>query len=72
MSKHSTRPASKPASRQALPRIPLTAHHAGYWCKKIGANCTTGPGTTDGSPGEVPGREDDLHAGRKSPRSGPH
>src|SRR5262245_2736279 len=55
---------SKPA--KPYPEFPLTAHPAGYWCKKIrGKLHYFGPwGDPDGSLKKYLDQKDDLHAGR--------
>src|SRR5262245_51806008 len=67
--KDSTKPA-KPA--KPYPKFPLTAHPAGYWCKKIrGKIHYFGPwDDPDGALQKYLAQKDDLHAGR-TPRSDP-
>src|SRR5438477_3010990 len=72
---HSTVPvvADKPVKpSKPYPEFPLTAHPAGYWCKKIrGKLHYFGPWTDpDGALAKYLKQKDDLHAG-KSPRSEP-
>src|SRR3954454_7100035 len=70
MSEHdSTTPAasgkpSKPA--KPYPKFPLTAHPAGYWCKKVrGKLHYFGPwADPDGALANYERQADDLHAGR--------
>src|SRR5262249_32809576 len=54
------------------PEFPLTAHPAGYWCKKIrGKLHYFGPWSDpDGALAKYLGQRDDLHAGR-TPRPDP-
>src|SRR5207244_7623487 len=60
----------KPA--KPYPEFPLTAHPAGYWCKKIrGKIHYFGPWSDpDGALKSYLDQKDDLHAGRK-PRPDP-
>src|SRR5438552_5621334 len=67
---HSTNPpppdkAGKPA--KPYPEFPLTAHPAGYWCKKIrGKLHYFGPWSDpDAALAKYLKQKDDLHAGRK-------
>src|SRR5438552_14178225 len=67
---HSTNPpppdkAGKPA--KPYPEFPLTAHPAGYWCKKIrGKIHYFGKwDDPDGALAKYLGQKDALHAGRK-------
>jgi hypothetical protein len=69
--RHSTKPA-KPS-----PEFPLTAHPAGYWCKKIRGklhyfgprfdpkDADTAAGAADAALTEYLDQKDALHAGRK-------
>jgi integrase len=73
---HPTTPAadSKPASAKPAkpyPEFPLTAHPAGYWCKKIrGKLHYFGPwNDPDGALAKYNEQKDDLHAGRKPRQS---
>jgi integrase len=70
---HSTAPATKPAKpAKPYPDFPLTAHPAGYWCKKIkGKLYYFGPWSDpEGSLAKYLEQRDDLHAGR-TPRPDP-
>src|ERR687885_1848193 len=72
---HSTpaSPAAKPAKpSKPYPEFPLTAHPAGYWCKKIrGKLHYFGPWSDpDAALKKYLEQKDDLHAGRK-PRPAP-
>jgi integrase len=70
---HSTAPAAKPAKpAKPYPSFPLTAHPAGYWCKKIrGKVHYFGPwADPDGALAKYLEQKDTLHAGRK-PRLDP-
>src|SRR5262245_29190827 len=64
---HSTpaAPSGKPA--KPYPEFPLTAHPAGYWCKKIkGKLHYFGPwADPDGALAKYLDQKDALHAGRK-------
>src|ERR1700751_364498 len=64
------RPANKP--QNPYPEYPLTAHPAGYWCKKIrGKLHYFGPwADPDGALKKYLEQKDDLHAGRP-PRPDP-
>src|SRR5256714_12029262 len=57
--------AAKPT--KPYPEFPLTAHPAGYWCKKIrGKLHYFGPwADPDGALAKYLAQKDDLHAGRK-------
>ncbi len=61
----SPNPRNKPA--KPYPEFPLTAHPAGYWCKKIRDKIYYfGPwGDPDGALAKYLEQKDDLHAGRK-------
>src|SRR5438876_7856455 len=61
-------PAGKPAKpSKPYPEFPLTAHPAGYWCKKIrGKLHYFGPwDDPDGALAKYLEQKEDLHAGRK-------
>src|SRR6516165_5011630 len=68
---HSTslhpRPAKPAKPNKPRPDFPLTAHPAGYWCKKIrGRLYYFGPwDDPDGAEKKYLEQKDDLHAGRK-------
>jgi integrase len=64
---HSTTPASADKPSKPYPDFPLTAHPAGYWCKKVrGKLYYFGPwGDPDGALDNYLKQKDDLHAGRK-------
>src|SRR5688500_15109506 len=69
---HSTAPPGpapgKPAKpAKPYPEFPLTAHPAGYWCKKVrGKIHYFGPwGDPDGALAKYLEQKDDLHAGKK-------
>src|SRR5215831_11150755 len=67
---HSTAPADP---GKPYPEFPLTAHPAGYWCKKIrGKIHYFGPwDDPDGALAKYPEQKDALHAGR-TPRPDTH
>jgi integrase len=69
---HSTRPAPSGKPAKPYPEYPLTAHPAGYWCKKIrGKLHYFGPwADPDGALKKYLEQKDDLHAGR-TPRPDP-
>jgi hypothetical protein len=72
---HSTTPSTAgkpPKPAKTYPDFPLTAHPAGYWCKKIrGKIHYFGPwADPDAALAKYPAEKDDLHAGRK-PRPDP-
>jgi integrase len=69
---HSTPPAAPSKPAKPYPEFPLTAHPAGYWCKKIrGKIHYFGPWSDpDGALKKYLEQKDDLHAGKK-PRADP-
>jgi integrase len=74
MSKHhSTAPTPSGKPAKPYPEFPLTAHPAGYWCKKIrGKIHYFGPwDDPDGALAKYLEQKDALHAGR-TPRPDPH
>jgi integrase len=66
---HSTTPPAPGKPAKPYPEFPLTAHPAGYWCKKIrGKLHYFGPwADPDGALAKYLEQKDDLHAG-KTPR----
>jgi integrase len=64
---HPTAPAGPVKPAKPYPEFPLTAHPAGYWCKKIrGKLHYFGPwADPDGALKKYLGQKDALHAGRK-------
>jgi integrase len=64
---HSTPKSPRSKPNKPYPEFPLTAHPAGYWCKKIrGKLHYFGPWEDpDGALEEYNRQKDDLHAGRK-------
>src|SRR6058998_1977164 len=64
---HPTAPAASVKPNKPYPAFPLTAHPAGYWCKKIrGKLYYFGPwADPDGALGKYLDQEDALYAGRK-------
>src|SRR5215471_13798794 len=64
---HPTAPAPTVKPNKPYPDFPLTAHPAGYWCKKIkGKLYYFGPWSDpDGALKKYLEQKDDLHAGRK-------
>src|SRR5262245_11842658 len=62
----STTPAPSAKPSKPYPDFPLTAHPAGYWCKKIrGKLSYFGPwNDPDGALQKYLAQRDDLHAGR--------
>src|SRR6202035_293511 len=65
--KHSTTHAAAGKPAKPYPEYPLTAHPAGYWCKKIrGKIHYFGPWSDpDGALAKYLEQKDALHAGRK-------
>src|SRR5436309_6914194 len=65
--KDSTAPAGRCKPSKPYPEFPLTAHPAGYWCKKIrGKIHYFGPwDDPDGALEKYLQQKDALHAGRK-------
>jgi integrase len=64
---HSTTPGTPGKPAKPYPEFPLTAHPAGYWCKKVrGKIHYFGPwDDPDGALKKYLEQRDDLHAGRK-------
>src|SRR5882724_775560 len=67
---HPTAPAASVKPAKPYPEFPLTAHPAGYWCKKIrGKLHYFGPwDDPDGALAKYLEQKDDLHAGSTSNR----